>query len=58
MISSELIVGVAGELVQEPSRMAARNKGMDVLPIMFILPLPLLWIRKRPAARVCSRDVL
>jgi len=58
MISASLIVGVDGELLQEASMIAVRNKGTHVLPKMFILPFPLLFIRKRLTSRVCSRDVL
>jgi hypothetical protein len=36
MISASLTVGVDRELLQEASMIAARNKGMIVLPKMFI----------------------
>jgi hypothetical protein len=44
MISASLSVGIDGELLQEASITAARNKGINnVLPMLFILPLPLIF---------------
>ncbi|HKY55480.1 MAG TPA: hypothetical protein VJM08_14280 [Anaerolineales bacterium] len=57
IISASLTVGVGWPLPQDAS-MAAKNKTVIVLPKMFILPLPLIFIRKRPTAGVCSKDVL
>ena len=48
MISASLTVGVDRELLQEASMIAARNKGMNVLPKMFILPLPLMICKIAP----------
>ena len=46
--SAWLSAGVDRELLQEASMIAARNKGRHVLPIMFILPLPLLLHKETP----------
>jgi len=43
MISASLTVAVDWPLLQDASITAARNKGTCVLPIMFILPLPLMF---------------
>jgi hypothetical protein len=48
MISASLIVGVDWKLLQDASIAAARNKGMIVLPKMFILPLPLVFCKIAP----------
>ena len=52
-----LIVGVDWPLPQAASMIAARNKMTRVFPQMFILPFPLLFMRKCPTLRVCSRQV-
>ena len=52
-----LTIGVDWPLPQDAST-AARNKKINVLPKMFILPLPLIFMRKRFTLRVCSKDVL
>ena len=49
MISASLIVGVDRELLQDASMIAGRNKKTsNVLPKMFILPLPLLFYEETP----------
>ena len=49
MISASLIVGVDRELLQDASMIAGRNKkSSNVLPTMFILPLPLLFYEETP----------
>ena len=48
MISSSLTVGVDWELLQDASSVPARNKRMNVLPKMFILPLPLILDKETP----------
>jgi hypothetical protein len=52
IISSGLCVAVDGPLLQDASITAVRNKRSNtVLPEMFMLPLPLMFIRKRPTGR-------
>jgi hypothetical protein len=48
IISASLIVGAAGGLLQAASRMAARDKEINVLPKLFILPLPLMIYKQTP----------
>ena len=49
MISASLIVGVDWPLPQDAS-IAARNKRINVLPKMFILPFPLMFFNETPNA--------
>ena len=51
MISAWLSVGAGRELLQEASSPAARNKGMNILPKMFILPYLLMSYKETPNAR-------
>jgi len=54
MLSASLIVGVDWLLLQDASMIPARHKGIDVLPKMFTLPLPLLFVRKCPLACIAA----
>ena len=46
IIAASLTVGVGWKLLQEASITAARNKKINVLPKMFILPVPLMFYKE------------
>ena len=47
ILSAGLSVGVDRKLLQDPS-IAARNKGMNILPKMFTFQLPLMFCKEAP----------